>query len=96
MRLRGGSISRNSVTVSCGSTETAVDANGVPTGNSVEVQLKYLVGSGRHSRTYLAELDGFLTESPLTWTPHPDHGVCLRGMIMGISRDLSVLWIPAV
>lgn len=64
-------------------TETAVDANGVPTGNSVEVQLKYLVGSGRHSRTYLAELDGFLTESPLTWyassgtwsmSPGYDHG----------------------
>ncbi len=34
---------------------------------TVDVQLKYLVGSGRHSRTYLAELDGFLTESPLTW-----------------------------
>lgn len=29
--------------------------------------LKYVVGSGRHSRTYLAEVDGFLVESPLTW-----------------------------
>ncbi|MBW3598605.1 MAG: hypothetical protein KY475_15200 [Planctomycetes bacterium] len=29
--------------------------------------LKYLVGSGRFSRTYLAETDGFLIESPLTW-----------------------------
>jgi hypothetical protein len=29
--------------------------------------LKYLVGSGRFSRTYLAETDGFLVESPLTW-----------------------------
>ena len=47
--------------------DTAVAANGVPSGDSIEVQLKYLVGSGRHSRTYLAELDGFLTESPLTW-----------------------------
>lgn len=29
--------------------------------------LKYLVGSGRFSRTYLVELDGFLVESPITW-----------------------------
>ena len=28
------------------------------------VPVKYLVGSGRHSRTYLTELDGFLMESP--------------------------------
>ncbi len=29
--------------------------------------LKYLVGSGRFSRSYLAEVDGFLIESPITW-----------------------------
>ena len=29
--------------------------------------LRFLVGSGRHSRTYLAEIDGFLIESPVTW-----------------------------
>ncbi len=29
--------------------------------------LKYLVGSGRFTRSYLAETDGFLIESPLTW-----------------------------
>lgn len=29
--------------------------------------VKYLIGSGRHSRTYLAEIDGFLVESPITW-----------------------------
>jgi hypothetical protein len=29
--------------------------------------LKWLVGSGRHSRTYLIETDGFLAESPITW-----------------------------
>lgn len=34
---------------------------------SVEARLEYLVGSGRHSRTYLTTFDGFLTESPLTW-----------------------------
>lgn len=27
----------------------------------------YLVGSGRHSRTYLSEIDGFLVEAPITW-----------------------------
>lgn len=32
-----------------------------------EFPLKYLVGSGRHSRSYLVERDGFLTESPVTW-----------------------------
>ncbi len=35
--------------------------------NSVEARLMFLVGSGRHSRTYLTEFDGFLSESPLTW-----------------------------
>ncbi len=34
---------------------------------TVEARLEYLVGSGRHSRTYLTLFDGFLTESPLTW-----------------------------
>lgn len=34
---------------------------------SVEARVEYLVGSGRHSRTYLTLFDGFLTESPLTW-----------------------------
>jgi tetratricopeptide (TPR) repeat protein len=29
--------------------------------------LKYLVGSGRFARTYLAEVDGCLVESPLSW-----------------------------
>jgi predicted CXXCH cytochrome family protein len=29
--------------------------------------VKYAIGSGRHSRSYLIEIDGFLVESPLTW-----------------------------
>ena len=33
----------------------------------VDRPLKYLVGSGRFSRTYLAEMDGILVESPVTW-----------------------------
>src|SRR5205823_9743323 len=32
-----------------------------------EFPVKYVVGSGRHSRTYLVETDGFLVESPVTW-----------------------------
>lgn len=29
--------------------------------------MTYLIGSGNHSRSYLAEVNGFLVESPLTW-----------------------------
>jgi hypothetical protein len=29
--------------------------------------VKYVVGSGLHSRTYLVEVNGFLVESPVTW-----------------------------
>ncbi|HEV7224246.1 MAG TPA: multiheme c-type cytochrome [Pirellulales bacterium] len=29
--------------------------------------VKYLIGSGRHTRSYLIEDDGFLIESPITW-----------------------------
>lgn len=32
-----------------------------------EYPLKYVVGSGRHSLTYVVEADGFLVESPATW-----------------------------
>ncbi len=32
-----------------------------------EYPVKYVVGSGRHSRTYLVETEGFLVESPITW-----------------------------
>jgi predicted CXXCH cytochrome family protein len=34
---------------------------------STDLPVKYRVGSGHHSRTYLAEVDGFLMESPITW-----------------------------
>jgi tetratricopeptide (TPR) repeat protein len=33
----------------------------------VDLPVRYLVGSGNYSRTYLAEVDGFLHESPITW-----------------------------
>jgi hypothetical protein len=32
-----------------------------------EFPVKYVVGSGRHSLTYLVEADGFLVESPVSW-----------------------------
>ena len=32
-----------------------------------EHAMRYVIGSGHHSRTYLLELDGFLIESPITW-----------------------------
>jgi len=40
--------------------------------NSIEHVLgdyaaKYVVGSGKHARSYLMEIDGFLVESPITW-----------------------------
>jgi len=34
---------------------------------AADFPLRYLVGSGRHTRSYLVEVDGFLSESPLTW-----------------------------
>jgi tetratricopeptide (TPR) repeat protein len=34
---------------------------------TADYPLRYLVGSGRHTRSYLIEVDGFLAESPLTW-----------------------------
>ncbi len=43
---------------------TEVGAESVP---EVREPVKYLVGSGRHSRTYLVEQDGFLMESPISW-----------------------------
>lgn len=39
-------------------------------GDEIELNLlplKYVVGSGHFARTYLAEVDGFLVQSPVTW-----------------------------
>lgn len=33
----------------------------------VDHPLRYLIGSGNYSRSYLADVDGYLVESPLTW-----------------------------
>lgn len=32
-----------------------------------DYELTYRIGSGRHARTFLTEVDGFLVESPITW-----------------------------
>ncbi|MGH7127508.1 MAG: multiheme c-type cytochrome, partial [Planctomycetaceae bacterium] len=34
--------------------------------------VKYVIGSGNHSRSYLVEADGFLVESPITWYARKD------------------------
>ncbi len=33
----------------------------------IDLPVRYLVGSGNFSRTYIVEIDGFLHESPITW-----------------------------
>jgi hypothetical protein len=33
----------------------------------IDLPVRYLVGSGHFSRTYVVEVDGFLHESPITW-----------------------------
>ena len=33
----------------------------------MDLPVRYLVGSGHFCRTYIVEVDGFLTESPVTW-----------------------------
>lgn len=41
-----------------------------PEGNliaHVDVPIRYLIGSGHFTRSYLVEVDGFLHESPITW-----------------------------
>ncbi len=46
--------------------EAALDADGQECVAS-DYPIRYLVGSGHFSRSYLVEVDGFLLESPLTW-----------------------------
>jgi hypothetical protein len=60
-----------------------------------EFPLKYVVGSGRHSRSYVLEVDGFLVQSPVTWykaanawrmSPGYDHA-SQRGFWRDVSAD---------
>jgi predicted CXXCH cytochrome family protein len=46
--------------------EAVVDDDGDEIAAS-DYSVRYLIGSGRHTRSYLVEIDGFLCESPLTW-----------------------------
>ena len=46
--------------------ETLDDPQGRELARS-DYALKYLIGSGAHTRSYLVEADGFLVESPITW-----------------------------
>jgi len=46
--------------------EALQDENGKEIGRS-DWPVRYLVGSGHFSRTYLIEVNGFLHESPITW-----------------------------
>ncbi len=50
-----------------GAATNAARMDDEPGSPQASYELAYLVGSGRHSRTYLTEQDGFLIESPLTW-----------------------------
>jgi predicted CXXCH cytochrome family protein len=34
---------------------------------AADYPIRYLVGSGRHTRSYLVDVEGFLSESPITW-----------------------------
>jgi predicted CXXCH cytochrome family protein len=45
--------------------EAMIDESGEIAASDYPV--RYLIGSGRHARSYLVEIDGFLCESPLTW-----------------------------
>ena len=46
--------------------------------------MRYTIGSGHHSRSYLVEIDGFLVESPVTWYASRD----AWGMSPGYDRPV--------
>jgi predicted CXXCH cytochrome family protein len=46
--------------------ETARDATGAEY-VAADYPVRYLIGSGRHTRSYLIQDDGFMFESPITW-----------------------------
>ncbi len=47
--------------------ELAITAEGEPERLLAEYPVPYVVGSGRHAKTYVVEIDGFMFESPITW-----------------------------
>jgi hypothetical protein len=46
--------------------EAVLDENGDEIA-AADYPVRYLVGSGHHTRSYLIDVDGFLSESPITW-----------------------------
>ena len=51
-----------------------------------QVQVKYLIGSGNHTRSYIGELHGELVELPLTWYSPTVHHNGLWDMSPGYER----------
>jgi predicted CXXCH cytochrome family protein len=47
--------------------ELAITAEGEPEVLFAEHEVPYVIGSGRHTRTYVIQVEGFMYESPLTW-----------------------------
>jgi hypothetical protein len=47
--------------------ELAITAEGEAEVLYAEHEVPYVIGSGRHTRTYVIESDGFMYESPITW-----------------------------
>ena len=47
--------------------ELAITADGEPEQLYIEHVVPYVIGSGRHTKTYVIEVDGFFFESPITW-----------------------------
>ena len=47
--------------------ELAITAEGEPEVLLAEHEVPYVIGSGRHTKTYVIQVDGFMYESPLTW-----------------------------
>ena len=47
--------------------ELAITADGEPEVLYAEHEVPYVIGSGRHTKTYVIESEGFMYESPITW-----------------------------
>ena len=47
--------------------ELAITAEGEPEVLFAEHEVPYVIGSGRHTKTYVIQVEGFMYESPLTW-----------------------------
>src|SRR5262249_23116131 len=61
IRRKGGALWHRELLLTAGTEEVLL----------CEYPVKYVVGSGHHSRSYVAEVEGFLVQSPLTWYKAP-------------------------